>query len=143
LRLRLIGPTRHYDALRRQIDDRNWKGVTRSAGETFVFIDKVLDGLDLDLDLEEVARGDDPPALLARELLTLGQSGEKRSALLEAARLELRGLASESRWSVLNEERDPQDPRSDDALAALLTKSGTNALNQLLSQRDSDAETGP
>jgi len=143
LRLRLIGPTRHYDALRRQIDDGNWKGVTRSAGETFVFIDKVLDGLDLDLDLEEVARGDDPPALLARELLILGRSGEERSVLLEAARSELQGLASESRWSVLNEERDPQDPRSDDALAALLTKSGTNALNQLLSQRDSDAETGP
>jgi hypothetical protein len=117
--------------------------VTRSAGETFVFIDKVLDGLDLDLDLEEVARGDDPPALLARELLILGRSGEERSALLEAARSELQGLASESRWSVLNEERDPQDPLSDDALAALLTKSGTNALNQLLSQRDSDAETGP
>lgn len=135
LRPRLVGATRHYDPLRRQLADGHWKGLTRQAGETLVFIDQVLDGLELALDLEDVARGDDPPALLARKLLILEHQGSQRSALLEAARAELRGLAGDARWSAL-EANDPSDPLCDDALAALLTRSGTAALNELLSQRE-------
>jgi len=142
LRLRLVGQTLHYDALHRCVDDGRWNGLTRQAGETLVFIDKVLDGLDLALDLEEVACGSDPPALLARKLLILKRPGEERSALLEAARSELQGLVAEPRWSALEEERGPRDPLSDDALTVLLTRSGTVALSELLSQRAGDAGAG-
>ena len=112
----------------------------RQAGKTLVFIDKVLDGLELALDLEDVARGDDPPALLARELLTLTHPGLERDALLEKARTRLKSLASEGRWLALNETPDAFDPLSDDALVTLLTRSGTAALNDLLSQRDAIGE---
>ncbi len=142
LRLRLVGQTRHYDALRRPIEEGRWKGLTRRAGETLVFIDKVIDGLELAIDLAEVARGDDPPALLASKLLDLTQPGEKRSALLEAARSELRRVTDELRWSALDHVREPRDPLSDDALASLLTRSGTAALSQLLAQRDGDPGAG-
>ncbi len=142
LRPRLVGPTRHYDALRRQVVERRWKERTRWAGETLVFIDKVVDGLDLAHDLGELALGSDPPALLARRLLVLEQPGDQRSALLETARRELRGLAGEARWSALNERRAAQDPLSDDNLAALLTRSGTAALSDLLAQRNHDAGAG-
>ena len=136
LRPRLVGPTRHYDALHRRINDAGWRGLTRWVGDTFVFIDKVLDGLGLVHDLAELALGSDPPALLARKLLILEKPGEQRSALIEATRRELGGLAAELRWSALEDEQQgTQDPLSDDdALAALLTRSGTAALSQLLSQ---------
>jgi hypothetical protein len=106
----------------------------RQAGKTLVFIDKVLDGLELALDLEEVARGDDPPALLARKLLTLAHPGSERDTVIEDARTRLQSLANEARWLALNEAPDAFDPLSDDALVTLLTRSGTAALNDLLSQ---------
>ena len=136
LRVRLVGPSRHYEALRKCIGDGRWKGLPRKVGETLVFIDKVLDGLSLALDLEEVARGDDPPAILARKLLLLDRPGLERNALLEAARSELNTLAGTARWSVLEEERDFADPLEDQALATMLTETGTEALHDLLVQRD-------
>jgi len=140
LRPRLVGPTRHYDALRKWIKAEGWKSAARVAGTTLVFFNKVLDGLDLALDLNELARGDDPPGLLARKLLALERSGEERSALLEAARSQLAATAGDVRWAALQEEREPGDPLSDEALASLLTRSGTAALSQLLAQRDDGAE---
>ena len=142
LRPRLVGPSRHYDALRDCIEAGSWNGTARRAGDTLVFIDKVLDGLDLACDLEDLARGDDPPALLARKLIALERPGKERSALLEAARSHLRGLAGEGRWSALKEARDAHDPLSDEALTTLLTRSGTAALSQLLSQVDRSARAG-
>jgi DNA repair exonuclease SbcCD nuclease subunit len=136
LRPCLVGPTRHDQALRRAIKEGLWNGSIRSAGGTLVFIDKVLDELDLAHDLEALAMGDDPPALMARKLLILQNPSEERSALLEAARGALQSLANEPRWSPLDEERDQRDPLSDDqALAALLSKSATAGLSDLLSQR--------
>lgn len=143
LRPRLVGQTRHYDDLRRFIDEGRWNGLLRSAGETLVFIDKVLDGLELAHDLAALARGDDPPALMARKLLILRRPSEdeERSALLAATRETLQGLANESRWAALEEGRDQQDPLSDSALASILVKAGTEALCELLSQRGG-AEAG-
>lgn len=148
LRPRLVGPTRHYDALSQCIKENNWNGWLRSAGETMVFIDKVLDGLELAHDLEDLAKGDDPPALMARKLLILRNPGEGRSALLEATRNSLEEVAKQSRWSVLGDERvrgrrDGKDPLADEALLELLSRSGTAALSELLSQRDrADASSG-
>jgi hypothetical protein len=102
----------------------------------------VLNGLELAHDLAALARGDDPPALMARQLLILRQPGEERSALLEATRETLQTQASEARWTALGGERDAQDPLSDAAVTALLERSGTAALSELLSQRDRDAEAG-
>ncbi len=152
LRPRLTGRTRHYEALRRYVDEGRFDGLIRSAGGTLVFIDKVVEGLELAHDLEDLARGDDPPALMARKLLVLRQPGERRDALLDATREALRGLAESSRWSGLAEERGGKDLLSDDrALAALLVQSGTAALSELLSQssptseasnRDAEGEVG-
>jgi DNA repair exonuclease SbcCD nuclease subunit len=141
LRPCLVGRTRHYDDLRRYIDGGRWNGLLRWAGETLVFIDKVLDGLDLAHDLADLARGDDPPALMARKLLILRRpsADEERSALLEAIRKTLRGLANEPHWAPLGEGRDPQDPLSEAALASILVKAGTDALSELLSQRGTEA----
>jgi len=135
LRVRLTGSTRHQDALCRKIDDGAWSSATRSVGGTFVFIESIRDRLAPAVDLEALASDSDPPALLARKLLVLDRPGEDRRRLLEAARAQLRNVATDSRWSPAGELRDATDPLSDDALLALLRRSGRRALAALLAQK--------
>lgn len=133
----LIGATRHYDELRGCIRDGTWNGLMRSAGKTLVFVDKVVDGLALARDLHELALGDDPAALMAQKLLLLKTPSEGRTALLDAAREALQGLASEPRWRALDTERNAEDPLAEDAaVAAILSQAGIETLNALLEQRD-------
>ncbi len=136
LRPVLVGSTRHYDSVHRCVREGRWNGLMRYAGRTLVFVDKVLDRLALVHDLKVLALGDDPVALMARKLLLLQEPGEARSQLLESARAELRGLAGEPRWLALEQERDAQDPLSDDAaVAGILSQAGTEILDALLAQR--------
>jgi hypothetical protein len=102
-----------------------------------VFVNKVIDGLQLAVDLDEIARGDDPPALLARQLLVLRDGGTARQALLDLARSDLRATAELPRWRSLNDVREPHDPLTDEALRATLEQAGTAALQALLAQRGS------
>ena len=140
VRARLVGPTRHYGPIRRWIDASRWDEIRRTTGETVVFVDKVIDGLELFVELEEIATGDDPPALLAGKLLILKRGGEARRELLELARNGLGTLASDNRWGPLGGVRGAEDPLSDDALGALLERAGTAALHSLLSQRAARAQ---
>lgn len=138
VRARLVGRTRRYEALRRWIEGAGWRErLARDVGETLVFVDDVADGLELDVDLAALARGDDPPALLARKLLALESGGEPRRALLEAAREALRPAAAEPPWRPLADDaRDAGDPLADEeALAGLLRQSGIGMLDALLAQR--------
>jgi hypothetical protein len=136
VRVRLVGPTRHYDAIRARIDAGQWDEIRRVVGETIVFVDRVIEGLELVVDLEEIATGDDPPALLARKLLALQRGGEERRELLDLARSQLRPLAEDARWGPLERVRNAEDPLSEDALGAVLERAGTAALHALLSQRE-------
>ena len=134
-RVRLVGRTRHYEAIRRSIAAGDWNGSTRTVDGTRVFVDRVVDGLSLRVDLEEIAQGDDPPALLARTLLALDRGGDERRALLDQAREALRPLAQETAWKLLDDERSASDPLSDDALDARLRQAGVAALDALFAQR--------
>jgi exonuclease SbcD len=132
----LVGPTRHYHELHRCIREGRWNGLMRYAGKTLVFVDKVFDRLDLAHDLEALALGDDPAALMAQKLLLLQAPSEARERLIESAREALKGLASEPRWMSLDQERNARDPLADDAsVAAILNQAGTEMLNALLEQR--------
>ncbi len=142
VRIRLIGPTRHYQAIESWLQRRSWAEAVRSAGETVVFINKVINNLSLELDLDELARGDDPPALLARKLLALKAGGDEAKLILDAARNELRGLKEEIRWSPLTDSRYFEDPLEDASLTAYLEETGTAALDGLLAQRPTP-ESGP
>jgi DNA repair exonuclease SbcCD nuclease subunit len=140
LRPRLVGRTRRFDAFRRALaSGLAVEGSVRTVGETLVFIDRVLDDLELAHDLEVLARGDDPPAILARKLLALERPGEQRRLLLDAAREALGPVAADQRWSMLHERRGAIDPLSDESLAALLGRSGRAALCDLLAQREDGA----
>jgi len=135
VRVRLVGRTRRYEAIQRQIRAGQWSGATRHIDGTVAFVDRVDDGLSLPLDLEEIAQGDDPAALLARNLLALFAGGERRRAILAAARDALRPIARDPAWLAVDDGRSATDPLADDALVARLRQAGTEALDALLRQR--------
>jgi len=138
LRIRLVGSTRSAQALRDSVAREPWRNILRSVSGTVVFIDKVQDQLEVAADLQALAKGQDPPGLLARTLLTLEVPGEGRRELLGAAREALGDLARDPRWSPVSEMRGATDPLSDDALVTCLRQSGMRALQQLLDQRSQD-----
>lgn len=134
LRVRLVGATPIYEDLRRWLDAESWRGIQRLVENTLVFVDKVIDAMELSIDLSAIAAGDDPPALLARKLLLL--DGDEGRVLLDAARAELRKTADSTNWLPLKDARGAVDPLSDDALRAILKRASTAALHSLLAQRE-------
>lgn len=135
VRVCLTGVTRRYDEISKRIRQGMTGEIRRTVGETVVFVEKVSDGLALAVDFEELAKGDDPPALLARKLIALRQGGGAAREILDGARGELRELADDGRFAPLADRRGAEDPLGDGALTACLTQAGTEALHALLAQR--------
>jgi DNA repair protein SbcD/Mre11 len=136
LRVRLTGRSRHRAAIAQWCDQGDWAGPTEWAGETAYFVNKVSESLEVALDLQQLAIGDDPLALMAQKLLLLKEGGEASRALLAAARQSMGRVAEEGCWSKLGDLRDAEDPLADAALTRTLTRAGTAALEGLLAQRE-------
>ena len=143
VRIRLEGTSGDYPELRRWVDQRRWAGIQRQIGTTLVFVNSVSTHFTPAIDLEELAAGADPPALLARKLLALEGEGAEAQALIEAARHDLRPLAADGRWSALESMRDKADPLSDQAVSERLRQAATASLNTLLAQRTADQGETP
>jgi exonuclease SbcD len=133
LRVRLTGASPRYEEIRQRIAAGEWNGLGRVVDGTAVFFNKIIDAMELRLDLAEIAKGDDPAALMAQRLLTLEHDDDRSRALLEKARAELGNFAREDLWTPIQEHRNATDPLSDDALRDLLFRSGKAALNAMLS----------
>ena len=142
VRIRLVGRTRRYDAIHGEVEQERWNDLLRVVGETVVFVNKVESGLELAVDLDVLAKGDDLPGLLAQKLLALRRGGDGARGLLEAARAELGERTADARWRPLAQARDAGDPLSDESLASLLVQTGTAVLHKLLAQRDAEIESG-
>ena len=137
LRVALVGRTHQLGAIQEEMRRSRWNEIQRVVKRTVVFVDKVEDRLELALDLADLARRADPPGLLARKLLVLegGGEGEERSALLAAARAQLRPVSDAGRWDPLAGRREADDPLSDESLAATLRHAAFDALSTILAQR--------
>ncbi|MBS3800131.1 MAG: metallophosphoesterase [Thioalkalivibrio sp.] len=86
------------------------------------------------LDLEALAEGSDPVALLARKLLLLrGPDSAPRRRLLEQAREPLAGTVRDPNYRALARARP-----DDDAIASALEAAAVHALDRLLQQREHD-----
>jgi DNA repair exonuclease SbcCD nuclease subunit len=138
IRIGLTGAPIIYEEIREKIDSREWVGLTRSSNRISVFVNKVINQMDLPFDLTEISRGDDPPALLARKILVLQEEGDEALALIDSARQSMLGIADKTYWRPLNEHRDATDPLSDDAIRELLVTSANEALAKLRAQRSDD-----
>jgi DNA repair exonuclease SbcCD nuclease subunit len=134
LRVRLEGASDQYDEIRQRISGGEWNGLGRVVDGTAVFINKVIDAMELRLDLTEIAAGDDPAALMAQRILLLQRDDGQSMALVEEVRAQLRNVERDDQWSPLREHRDAIDPLSNESLRNILLGAGTAALHAMLSQ---------
>jgi len=138
LRIRLTGTSPQYEEIRQWIAAGEWNSLGRVVDGTAVFFNKIIDSMELRLDLAEIAKGDDPAALMAQRLLTLQHDDDRSRALLDNARVELDDVAWDNLWSPVQDHRNATDPLSDDALRDILFRSGKAALNAMLSRSAQD-----
>ena len=136
LRVQLTGTSVAYDDIRKWIAAHEWNSLVRRVDDTVVFFDRVVDAMRLHLDLESIASGDDPAALLAQRLLLLGQDDERSRALLDRARERLGAIVGEDAWNPVGEHRNATDPLSDDRLRDIVLRSGKAALSTMLAGRE-------
>jgi exonuclease SbcD len=128
-RLRLVGRSPHHRELRALADDptrwprESWEGVA-------FFVERVVDEGSPALDLERLAAGSDPPALVARRLLALERGGEEAERLVREAGRRLAQASAEPRFSGL--EAEPPDPPG---IHRLLVGAATRLLEDLVAQR--------
>jgi DNA repair protein SbcD/Mre11 len=140
LRARLTGASPRYEEIRQRIVAGEWKTLARVVDGTAVFFNKIIDAMELQLDLKEIAAGDDPAALMAQRLLILQHDDDRSRALLDEARGELENIAREDLWTPVQDHRNATDPLSDDALRDILFRTGKAALNAML---DHNAQGDP
>ena len=141
LRVRLTGASSRYDEIRQRISSGDWLDLRRVVDGTAVFINRITDAMSVPLDLAEIARGEDPAALLARRLLSLRQRDGQSEILLEEARAALGDVAYSNVWSPVQDHRNATDPLEKDALCELLLQSGMAALGTMLSQNEEGGRT--
>ena len=99
-----------------------------------VFYNQIVAAMTPRLELSEVAKGNDPAALLARRLVLLREGGEQSRRLLAEARDALAPTAGDEIWAHASDHRGHVDPLSDDALCDVLERSGMAALTEMLSK---------
>ena len=133
---RLTGTSPCHEDIGKRIAAGDWQDLGRVVDETAVFFSKITAAMTPRLDLAEIAKGDDPAALMARRLMTLEWDDDRSRDLLEQARAALVDIARDDRWSPVSEHRSATDPLSDEALREILVRSGMTALNAMLSQNE-------
>ena len=133
LRVRLEGASDQYEEIRQKVAAGDWNTLGRVIDGTGVFFKKIIDSMELHLELTEISTGDDPAALLARRILLLQHNDDQSAALLEAARAELSSIARDDQWSPLCDQRSATDPLSDEALREMLLQAGKAALQSMVS----------
>ena len=131
----LTGASPCQEEIGQRIVAGEWDGLGRMDDGTAVFFRKVDSAITPRLELAEIAKGEDPAALMARRLIVLEQDDDRSRALLEEARATLARVARDERWSAVGEHRSATDPLSDQALRDVLLRSGMTALNAMLSQK--------
>ena len=133
---RLTGSSLCHEDIGRCIDSGEWNDLGRVVNGTAVFYRKIVATMTPRLDLAEIAKGDDPAALMARRLLLLKQDDDRSRGLLDEARAALVHVARDERWSVIDEHRSATDPLTDEALRDVLLRSGMTTLTAMFSQNE-------
>ena len=135
LRVRLVGSTAACEDIRQWITGGESCALFWTVDGTAIFFNRIIDAMDLHLDLDEIASGSDPAALLAKRLLLLKDNSEQSRALLDRARERLDGIAREEVFNPVNEHRNATDPLSEEALREVLLRSGNAALSAMIASR--------
>ena len=134
LRARLTGASPCQNGIRKRIVSGAWNELRRVVDGTAVFYERIVPAMRPGVELAEVAKGDDPAALLARRLILLEEGGEASRQLLEEARAALDRTAGRPVWARAGDHRSHVDPLSDAALGDTLLRAGMQALEAMLTQ---------
>jgi exonuclease SbcD len=136
-RLTFTGRTSHHGALRSSDLLRGLGRLTDSRGETHFFVEKVRDEAAQAHDLEDLARGSDPAALLACRLILLEAGSPDAEPLIAKASREMARVAGNaSRWGGSDDDLPLPDARAE------LLRAGHQALDDLLAQRPAPPTDG-
>jgi len=128
--LHLTGRSSLHRRLRRPLHDLEAEEVVVVHDDTAYAVINVVDLAAPRLDLERIAAGNDPAALLARRLTLLGgPPSDERQALIESVRPTIERAADSGVWDAL----DPVQ-LDDDELVFAMRRSGVRALEDLLAQ---------
>jgi len=103
-----------------------------SRGGIYYFVEKIIDRSGPALDLAEIARGNDPPAALARLIIDITDRKGRKAELITAARDIFGKITADSRWVRLKREQPPDD----EAIRRIMIDSGMTALEELLAQQE-------
>ena len=117
-------------------DKDHWSKIRRSIDKTEVFVHKLRTAFELPIDLQRLAKSDDPAGLLASDLLLLSHPSPERDVLLQSARRDLEEEVGSGRWHEVREMRHYADPLAEQALVERLQRAGTRALGALLAQQE-------
>ncbi|MYB35061.1 MAG: DNA repair exonuclease [Gammaproteobacteria bacterium] len=134
IRATLTGQCSCHKEIQTWIEKREFKNLQRLVGNTWIFYNKVINFTDTQIDLEEIASGDDPAALLAQRICTLENNQPGAKELIEQGRVQLEGTARQSCWIPVDEHRNAVDVLSDEYLRELLIRAGKSALHNMLDQ---------
>jgi len=126
LRLTLTGAHPRADALQRAAASFSREELVTMVAGCVVFIEKIVSEVTVPVDLATLARRDDPPGLVAREILSMRDRDPASAPLLAQARL---AVAQVSAPAGLD-----HDAWTDDDLRTHLIQAGQRALNALLAQ---------
>ncbi|MFO8154584.1 MAG: metallophosphoesterase family protein [Pseudomonadota bacterium] len=131
-RLWFTGRTAHAAAIQAELESGDLTGYRRERDGCEYFIEAWRMAARPALDLDELADGGDPVALLAARLRILeGPDTLERQALLAEAREELRPQWQAREFAGLDE-----DEPDDEELLAAAREAGLRALDELLRQRE-------
>jgi len=132
-RVTLKGRSRVHDRVRHILRHSAVQAQKCDYDDVVYFIEKILDDSSPDLDIEAIAKGSDPPALLARRLAALQEDGAEAQRLIEAAEKDI----DRTTQAVLGAFATASEPVSTPDVRALLLRAGFEALEDLLAQRGS------
>ena len=132
LKARLAGSIPCYGDVLTRIASGDWADLGRMIDGTAVFYSRIVPVLAPGRDLNRLAEGSDPAALMARRLVVLEEGGEAAQELLRQARTELASVAGETHWAPVDDHRNASDPLADEPLRDMLIRAGRTALDAML-----------
>ena len=138
IRVSLTGAPKVYEEVRKKVEEGEWLAMSRRSNGIVVFVNKIYDQMELEYDLEDLARGDDPPGLLAKKILALKQGGEDAAVLINGAREALEEFSNRARWRPLDEHRNAIDPLDDEAIKEVLDTAARTALSRMIALHEDE-----
>lgn len=131
LKARLAGSIPCYGDVMTRLASGDWADLGRMIDGTAVFYSRIVPALTPARNLQRIAEGSDPAALLARRLAALEDDEEAAQELLRQARSELADVVGEPHWGPVDDHRHAIDPLADGPLRDMLVRAGRAALDAM------------